>query len=153
MRKLLGWMVVFCMALTAVPLISQTAKVGTFDKKSIVLAYYRSPLWAAKVQAKQEESKAAQAAGDAAKVKELQQWGQHSQEAAHEQMFKDGAIPNILEDLKPAFEEIKKTDGLSEVVVAKESEKAVSVDVTEKLLVWLKVDEATRKIIREFAGK
>ena len=127
----------------------QTAsnKVGTFDKTAIVLAYYRSELWAATLSAKRAEHNQAVKAGDTARAKELEQWGGTSQELAHQQLWGKAPIDNIVEALQPAFVEVKRTAGVDQIVVAPYDGKAATVDVTNALLDWLKTDETTRKMI------
>ena len=60
--------------------VAQTVKVGTFDRPSIVVAFYRSPMWSAVVQEKKTEMQQAKAANDQKKVEELNKWGGDSQE-------------------------------------------------------------------------
>ena len=133
--------------------ISQESRIGSFDKQSIVLGYYRSGMWAETLMAKRTELAEAKQNNDQAKIKELNGWGAASQDLAMKQLMGDAPIDNILVALKPAFEEIEKTDNLSKVVPASSDLKGPSVDVTGRLLDWLKADETTRKMILDLKKK
>src|ERR1039458_10652571 len=80
---------------------AQTIRVGTFHKPSVVVAFYRSPLWADALKAKQTELAAARKANDAPKVQELEGWGNARQQLAQRQLAGEAPIDNILEALAP----------------------------------------------------
>jgi hypothetical protein len=129
---------------------AQTARIGTFDRQAIVLAYYRSPLWAATLREKRGEVAEAKRANDTAKIEELNAWAGKAQELAHEQLWGNADIANVLDALQPAFAEMEASDHLSSVVVAPAPDaQAQYVDVTGRLLDWLNADETTRRMIRE----
>ena len=129
---------------------AQTVRVGTFHKASIVVAFYRSPLWAETLKAKMVEMAAAKAANDTKKVQELDAWGNADQETAHQQLAGEAPITNILEALAPGFPEIAKKARVTMIVAdLPYADRSVEkVDVTEMLLDWLKADERTRTIVR-----
>lgn len=135
------------LGLMACLLSAQTARIGTFDKQSIVLAYYRSPLWADTMKSKMAEMQEAKRANDTQKVQELQDWGQKHQDLAHQQLAGKAPITNIIDALAPAFPEIAKQAQVDKVV-ADPDPSAQTVDVTAYILDWLKADDATRKIIQ-----
>jgi hypothetical protein len=124
--------------------------VGTFHKASIVVAFYRSPLWAETLKAKMAEMAAAKAANGTKKVQELDVWGNAHQETAHQQLAGEAPITNILEALAPGFPEIAKKARVTMIVAdSPYADRSVEkVDVTEILLDWLKADERTRTIVR-----
>ena len=126
---------------------AQTVRVGTFHKASIVVAFYRSPLWAETLKAKMAEMAAA---NDTKKVQELDAWGNAHQETAHQQLAGEAPITNILEALAPGFPEIAKKARVTMIVAdLPYADRSVEkVDVTEILLDWLKADERTRTIVR-----
>jgi hypothetical protein len=134
------------LGLMACLLSSQTVRVGTFDKPSVVVAYYRSPLWADMLKSQRAALQAAKQANDSQKVKELQEWGGKSQELAHQQLAGKAPITNILEALSPAFPDIARQAQV-EKIVAEPDKSAQTVDVTDLILDYLKADEATRKIV------
>jgi len=125
----------------------QPARVGTFDRQSIVVAYYRSPLWAETMNSKLAERDAAKQAGDTAKVQELNAWGQAHQDLSHRQLMGLASIDNILQALAPAFTEVARKAGVEKIVAEKPPAGAEAVDVTPLLLDWLKADSKTREII------
>jgi len=134
--------------------IAQSNRVGTFDRQSIVVAYYRSPLWAATLKEKQAALDQAQRANDQARIQELNAWGRQSQELAHEQLAGEAPISNIMDALQPAFREIEKSSNVADVVPCPcPSIKASTLDVTPQLLDWLKADANTRKIIEGLPHK
>ena len=129
---------------------AQTVRVGTFHKPSIVVAFYRSPLWAETLKAKMAEMAAAKAANDTKKVQELDAWGNAQQERAHQQLAGEAPITNILEALAPGFPDIAKKARVTMIVadLPYADSSVEKVDVTEMLLDWLKADERTRTIVR-----
>ena len=129
---------------------AQTVRMGTFHKASIVVAFYRSPLWAESLKAKMAEMAAAKAANDTKKVQELDAWGNAHQETAHQQLAGEAPITNILEALAPAWPEIAKKARVAMIVadLPYADSSVEKVDVTEMLLDWLKADDRTRTIVR-----
>ena len=132
--------------------------VGTFDRSSIVLAYYRSPLWDAILADRRFELKTVKAANDTARAKELEKYGGESQELAEQQVFGKAPIDNILAVMQPEFKELSGRLKLSAVVDSASADpKAATVDVTSLLLDWLKASSETRKMAVELhqhsAGK
>jgi|SRR5271157_3477635 len=130
---------------------AQTVRVGTFHKQSIVVAFYRSPLWAATLANKKMEMARAKALNDTKKVQELDAWGSAQQEMAHQQLAGEAPITNILEALAPAcLPEIAKKARVAMIVadLPYADSSVEKVDVTEMLLDWLQADERTRTIVR-----
>jgi len=140
----------FIATLAAAQAPAQTVRVGTFHKPSIVVAFYRSPLWAVTLKAKTAEMALAKAANDTKKVQELDAWGNAQQEMAHQQLAGQAPLTNILEALAPAWPEIAKKARVSMIVadLPYADSSVEKVDVTEMLLDWLKADERTRTIVR-----
>jgi hypothetical protein len=129
---------------------AQTVRVGTFQKASIAVAFYRSPLWAETLKVKRAEMAAAKTANDTKKVQELEAWGTAHQERAHQQLTGEAPITNILEALAPGLPEIAKKARVAMIVadLPYADTSVQKVDVTEMLLDWLKADERTRTIVR-----
>ena len=124
--------------------------VGTFDKTSIVLAYYRSPLWAAILNDRLFELNAVKAANDTARAKELEKYGGASQDLAMKQLMGKAPIDNILAVLHPEFKESSSKMKLSAIVDTSAADpKAATVDVTSLLMDWLKASSETRKMAEE----
>ncbi len=119
---------------------------GTFDRLSIVLAFYSSPQWAAILADHRYERDAARSANDTAKVKELEAWGGARQELAMQQVAGKAPIDNILEVLQPEFRELAGRMKLAGIVEASSAEPgAATVDVTSLLMDWLRANQQTRK--------
>jgi len=129
--------------------IAQTNRVGTFDRQAIALAYYRSPMFAAELAQHRAALDEAKRVNDTDKIRSISDWLSQSQEMAHTQVFENAPIPNILEELKPAFDEIEKARRLTAIVPAPAGPPAETVDVTPQLLDWLKADDQTRSLIRD----
>jgi G:T/U-mismatch repair DNA glycosylase len=120
-------------------------KIAILNRDAVVLAWYNSPQWAAVLRAKRAEQSAAEQQGNTAKVQQLKNWGNESQQRAHQQMFQGAPIDDILAQLKPCLDEIKSSGGYEEIVLADK----VGTDVTEQVLVYLKATERTRKMIAD----
>ena len=130
---------------------AQTIRVGTFQKASVVVAFYRSSLWAETMKAKLAEMDAAKKANDDAKVTELQSWGSGHQDLAHRQLAGEAPIDNILEALSPGLPEIARQAGVNLIApdLAFADRTVQTVDVTGLLLDYLKADERTRAIVHD----
>jgi len=144
------------LALALIPPVSaaQSAKIGIFDKQAIVIAYYRSPQWAAVLKEKQTELEQAKRDNNQAQVQQLNAWGEQSQALAHSQPAGEATINNIMDALQPAFLEIERSAGVTGFVPCPcPSLTAPAVDVTPQLLDWLHADAATRKIVQDLSHK
>lgn len=124
--------------------------VGTFDRSSIVLAYYRSPIWSAILADRRYELKTVKAANDTARAKELEKYGAESQELAMQQLAGKAPIDNILTVLQPEFTELSGKMKLTSIVESPApGSRAATVDVTSLLMDWLKASSETRKMAVE----
>lgn len=127
---------------------NKAASVGTYDRLSIVIAYYNSPQWKATLEEKRQEKDAATKANDTAKLAQLDAWGQTQQDLAIRQMAGKAPLDNILQTLEPAFKLIEGKLKLSSIVVSPPPRgSGPAVDVTPELLDWLHVDAQTRQWI------
>ncbi|HUI38998.1 MAG TPA: hypothetical protein VLY22_00080 [Candidatus Nitrosotalea sp.] len=139
-------------AVSAIPtLTAQTVKVGTFDRTSVAVAYYRSPQWTEVLKEKEIERQKAKQANNQERVKELEQWGGSAQELAHKQVAGEASIANIIEALRPTFPEVAAIAHVAMIVSGLEYTDGTveSVDVTDLLLDQLKATQATRQIVEE----
>ena len=124
--------------------------VGTFDRSSIVIAFYRSPLWAAILADRRFELNAVKAANDTARAKELEKYGAESQDLAMQQLIGKAPVDNILAVLQPEFKELSSRMKLSAIVDSSAADpKVAAVDVTSLLMDWLKASSETRKMAEE----
>ena len=139
-----------CLSLPLATVHAQTDRVGTFDRQSIVIAFYRSPMYAVTLKERIAARDSAKRSGDEARVKELEAWGKAQQDVAHEQLAGDAPLTNILDALRPAFDSITKSARLRTIVAAPLKQTGVEVvDITPALLDWLKADAKTREIISQ----
>jgi len=121
--------------------------IGTFDRPSIVVAFYRSPLWAAILADRRFELEAVKTANDSARVKELEKYGGESQERAMQQLAGKAPIDNILAVLQPEIKDLSSKLKLANIVDSSTTyPNAISVDVTPLLMDWLKASYETRKM-------
>jgi hypothetical protein len=133
---------------------SGTAVVGVFDRSSIVLAYYRSPLWEAILADRRFELKTVKAANDTGRARELEKYGAESQDLAMQQLVGKAPIDNILAVLQPEFNDLTARLKLSAVADSSTADpKTPSVDVTPLLMDWLKATSETRKMAAEMHTK
>jgi hypothetical protein len=146
MKRLLLALVMTALTVSGTHCIAQ--QIGTFNRQAIVVAYYRSALWTAEIQTHEGDLAQARKAKDKAKVRELSAWGEQSQELAHEQLIGKAPIDNILMALQPGFAEIQKTTSVTRVEPASAANEAGTLDVTSRLLDWLKTDATTRRLIQ-----
>ena len=131
--------------------VAQTAKVGTFDRPSIVVAFYRSPMWSAKLKDALAERDKAKAAGDQKRVDELNKWGQDQQDLAHKQLAGEAPVDNILEMMKPMLATVEAQAKVASIVpeVPGADKTAATVDVTDLLLDQLQADAQTRQMVEQ----
>ena len=150
MRQVLRLSLILVLASTQCGL-AQTVKVGTFDRTSIVLAFYRSPLWSAKLKDALAERDRAQAAGDGKKVAELSKWGQSQQALAHKQLAGAAPIDNILEMMKPMLTTVQGQTHVTTVIPDPPGARkgAATLDVTDPLLGQLQASAQTRQMAQQ----
>ena len=135
-----------CLGLPFLASRAQTEQVGTFDRQSVVIAFYRSPMFAATLRERIAARDSAKRLGDTARVRELEAWGAGQQELAHQQLEGTAPLTNILDALRPAFDSITKAAHVRAIVPAP-GPRADALDVTPALLDWLKADAKTRELI------
>lgn len=123
-------------------------RVGVYDSRAIAIAYGNSDYLPAREM--KQKYRAAKEAGDEARVKELETWGQDHQKKLHFQGFGRVPVTDLLELVKDRIPDVAKTAGVD--VIAFECNYTGSnvevVDITEELallflpnekaLTWLK---------------
>jgi hypothetical protein len=126
---------------------AQTAVVGTFDRTSIVVAFYDSPMWSAELKANQAEMQQAKAAGNRKKIAELNKWGKDQQKLAHKQMAGGTNIDNILQTMKPMLASVAAQAHVATIVplAPRATKNVTTVDVTNLLMDQLQADVDTRQ--------
>ena len=126
-------------------------RIGTYDSRALVIAYYRSDGWAKQLNAKIAERDQARAAGDAQKVAEMEKWGKEHQEFTHRQLAGEAPLTNILDELKPAMAAVAVASRVEAIVpeLLYSSPNVEAVDVTDALIAYFSPDQKTIKIIHD----
>lgn len=140
------------LAATAVAsLTAQTVKVGTFERASLIVAFYGSPQWADVLKKKEIERQQAMQANDQKKVEELEHWGGSAQQLAEKQLAGATSIQNILDTLRPIFPDVAAKAHVAMIVtgLAYADATVERVDVTDLLLDSRQANQTTRQIIEE----
>jgi hypothetical protein len=108
-------------------------RVGVYDSRAIAIAYANSEFNT--VRDKMKEYEAAKAAGDRAKVEELEEWGERRQRQLHRQGFGRVPVTDLLACVKDRFPEVARQTGVE--VIAFECDYlapgAEEVDITMEL--------------------
>ena len=132
-------------------------RIGVFDSRMVALAYYNSEAQRAAMQQLADKMKAARAAGDEAKIKDLQFQGPALQNLMHYQVFSTASIPNVMEALTPVLPEIADRAGVDLIVskweISYRRADVEYVDVTDELVHQFKPSEKVQKWIAEGAAK
>lgn len=122
-----------------------TAKVriGTYDSRAIAVAYAGSTH--NPVGEKMKEHEQAKAAGDAAKVKELEDWGKTFQRQLHFQGFGRVPVGDLLAPVKEGVAKVAEQQQLSAIVMACDfvADGVEQVDVTDALVALYAPSERT----------
>ncbi|MGF1448071.1 MAG: hypothetical protein ACFB20_01490 [Opitutales bacterium] len=71
-------------------------RIGTYDNRIVALAYYRSAQHSAEIDERMNAYRQAEAAGNTAKVAELEAWFEQSQALAHRQTFARYPVHDLL---------------------------------------------------------
>lgn len=134
---------------------AQQLKVGVFNTRAVALAFYNSDHWAGVMKSKHAERAAAKAAGDTARIAELEKWGQDQQDLAHKQVFGDAPIPNVLDYLAPSLPAVAQGTGVSLITTGTPyaAPSIQKVDITLQLIEVLKPSARTRALVSSFLEK
>jgi hypothetical protein len=126
-------------------------KVGVYD---VALAYGRSGEFEARVDQMMTERAEAEAAGDSARVVELNEEGPWLQERMHMQVFGNLPIDDILEGREEMIAEVARSTGVDVIVpsVAWNGDGVEIIDVTEAFAKQFGVDEQTLEMVRQMKG-
>lgn len=132
-----------------------TVVVGTFDSRSVLVAYVRSDEFEAYLSAQKADVartlERAKAAGDWDLVAALDALGPAMQKRIHEQGLGTAPVDDILARIEDKLPDIAKQAGVDVIVskwtLAYRSPAAKFVDVTDRLVAEFDPDEATLKVI------
>jgi hypothetical protein len=132
-------------------------RIGTFDSRAVALAYYRSPAVMKELTGMRADLEKAKAAGDQAKVEDLQARGPAMQMLMHQQVFSNGSIVNIMPAMADRLPGVAKAAGVMAIVSSWELPHAAPgvelVDVTPQVVALFAPDAQTAKIIESMKGQ
>ncbi len=130
-----------------------TVVLGTFDSRAVAIAHVRSEAFAAELAEMRREQEEARAAGNEARVAELDELGRAMQDRAHAQGFGTAPVDDVLARVEGRLPALAAEAGVDVLVskwaLAYRAPSARTVDVTERLAAEFGPDEATWKVIRD----
>jgi hypothetical protein len=128
-----------------------TPKVGVFNTRGVALAYGRSEEGLQRFAILHEQHRAAEAAGDTAKVRELKTQGSWLQERMHMQVFGNLPIDDILEGREAMLAEVAREAGVVMIVsnVAYRLGYVDIIDVTRNIAMKFGADAGTLTMIED----
>ena len=136
---------------------STKTRIGVFDSRMVALAYYNSEPQRAAMQQMAAELKTAKAAGDEAKIRDLQFQWPALQNLMHYQVFSTASIPNVMEKLAPTLPQVAERTGVALIVskwdVSYQRDDVERVDVTDELVRQFVPNEKVQTWIAEGAAK
>ncbi len=123
-------------------------RIGTYDNRSVAVAYAASKY--SPVKAKMAEFGKAKAAGDKARMKELESWGQDHQRLLHFQGFGRVPVSDLLDPVKDQVQDLAKKKGLAAITMSCDyvATGVELVDVTEDLVKLYEPSERTLTMAR-----
>ena len=138
-------------------------RIGTYDSRSVVIAYAGSEIFRETVgremEQKQAELKEAEAAGDEERVKALNAWGEAWQAQAHLQAFSTAPVDEILALIPEQLAGIQEKASV-DILLSKWDEaglgkypSAVRIDVTMQLIDAFNPGEQQRQFAMEVQTK
>ncbi|MBX3737005.1 MAG: hypothetical protein KF715_09970 [Candidatus Didemnitutus sp.] len=158
-RKLLTLLLAPALALVARASTTPTAKVGVYDSRVVAYAHFFQPAHQEPLQRLIADAKAAKAAGDMARFRELEKQIVADQRAMHLQVFSTAPIAETLAAMPERVAEVEREAGVARLV-SKWDEEALRgvaaadrVDVTELLVRDCVLNEKQRQTMQEIAAQ
>jgi hypothetical protein len=131
-------------------------RVGTYDSRSVALAFGRSKLGAAAIGKLMAEAKQAEKAGDQKQLGDLKKQGSNVQNLRHMQVFGNAPISDVLTQLQPALQDQAHAENLDLIVrdvdIAFQGANVELVDITKGLIDYCEPTKETLKVIEEMKG-
>lgn len=123
-------------------------RIGTYDSRAIVIAYAHSRF--NPVGEKTASYEKAKAAGDRAKMKELEAWGEEHQRQLHFQGFGRAPVDDLLVPMKDEVAKLGRERHLAAITMSCEftSADVELVDITEELVKLYSPSEKTLEHVR-----
>lgn len=130
-------------------------RVGVYDSRAVAVAYGRSKQHAKVLGELMSAHKQAKAAGDTARVAELEKQGEMQQVRLHLQAFSNAPVEDAMDAVREKLPSVMEKRGVS-VLTAKADASAAGVemvDVTYDVVLLFEPDAATLKIVADMKGK
>lgn len=83
-------------------------RVGTFQRKDVLVSFYGSAIWAQELQTLRKEQEQAKSQNDSKKVAEIESRGSALQETAHRQLAGEATLTNVLAHLESTLATVAK---------------------------------------------
>lgn len=132
-------------------------RVGTFDSRAIVVAYAASDFNEAFIRRLKQDRDKAKAAGDKAKLAEIEAEANAQQDRMHYQGFGTASVADLLEHVKDKLPAVAKEAGVDAIVskwdFAYRTPAAETIDVTPLLVKLYSPSERTLRIIDDLTKK
>ncbi len=144
------------LALMALPALAKgnaaPLRIGTYDSRAIAAAYAASKF--NPVREKMKEMQAAKAAGDQAKIKELEEWGQSRQRQLHRQGFGRVPVDDLLAHVKDKLPEAARQAGVAAVAMSCDwtGPDVEAVDITDALVALYEPSNRTLEMVKKLKG-
>jgi hypothetical protein len=124
-------------------------RIGTYDNRAVAVAYAASRF--NPVREKMVEQEAAKKAGDQAKLKELEAWGEQHQRMLHLQGFCRVPVTDLLEPVKEQMTKLAADARLAAIVMSCDvaAPDVELVDVTEQVVNLFEPTAKTREMARK----
>ncbi|HTZ22205.1 MAG TPA: hypothetical protein VMC06_15080 [Opitutaceae bacterium] len=95
---------------------SPVVRIGTFQRGSLIMAFYRSAAWSAKLSELMNQRNQAATSGDLATIDQIEGRIRAMQELADQQLAGKAPIDNIYEQLKPMWADIAREANVQLIV-------------------------------------
>jgi len=127
-----------CAGLAAAGEKAQELRVGTFDSRSVALAFWRSPEGMEILNGLHKEMAKVKEEGDEKRIAELEVEGPGLQVRLHQQVFSTGSVTDVIERIEKKLPKIAKEAGVAIIVpkwnVAWQGGAVEVVDLTDQLV-------------------
>lgn len=129
----------------------RSVRIGVYDSRAVAVAYVRSDISAGKVRDLLEQRAAAEKAGDAQRVKELEAQGERLQRRRHLQGFSTAPIDDILDTVRDRLPALGQDAGVVAIARAADwNDPSVElVDVTDELVALFNPDKQTLRMVAD----
>ena len=144
------------LAALSLPLAAQQPlRIGVYDTRAVAVAYTHSEYAQAPLRAKMEEHKAAQAAGNTAKIKELEDWGQTRQRQLHRKGFGRVPVTDLLVHVKDRLPEAAARAGVQAIASDCDfhAPGVQIVDITDEIVRLYDPSPRVLSIVKDMKGK